>query len=165
MVNFTKEGQFFSVLLIVLLIGEVYCAQLSYENYGWWMPPFLYLIILLNILPIILFLRKKQALAVTILATIAFLIIPNQLFLSHKYLLEREEGANITNYIYQQKLRTGKFPDNLKDYIFKYPELEDDFNYIKSDENDFEVHFSVGTTSTSHFFIHHGDGKWQYYDD
>ncbi|MFT3911495.1 MAG: hypothetical protein QM737_18875 [Ferruginibacter sp.] len=160
-----KTKVIFGVLVIVLISLEIYCAKISYENYGWWMPILLYFLIFLNLLPIILFLKNSQISSLILLVLISLIIVPHQLVLAHKYLQEREEAANITNYLYQQKVLTGHFPESIANYKFKFPGLREDFSYWKEKEDYFTLQFSVGTTSTSHFFSSRSEGKWVYIDD
>ncbi len=155
----------FMVLLLTMVMIEIYCAKLSYENYGWWMPIFLYFLVFLNLLPVALFFKNAEIPAIILVVLLAVAIIPNQLTLTHKLMLEREEAGSITNYVYQQKILTGKFPANLNNYKFKYSALKDDFYYTQDGETSFTIHFSVGTTSTSHFFMHYTGTRWEYYDD
>lgn len=99
----------FGVLVSTLICLEIYCAQLSYENYGWWMPIGLYILIFFNCIPIVLFIKSSQISAIILLTILAIFIIPNQIILAHKYQLEQEEGANIVSYVYRQKELTGEF--------------------------------------------------------
>lgn len=155
---------FFAITIILFLL-ELWASDLAYENYGWAESGLLYLISFCNIIPILLFLFKKPRIAFFTLIVLGLIIIPKQLILTQKYILEKEEGANIANHIYQQKILTGRFPENLDNYTFMFPNLKNDFSYNKESEDDFIILFSVGSKNTSHYFRHSRGDKWSYYDD
>lgn len=154
------------ILLLSLLISlEIYAIHLSYENYGWWMPVYLFGLTLLNIIPILFFIFRKRLVANILSILLGLLIIPNQFILQNKYLQLKEEAANITNFVYQKKMETGNFPENIKNYKYRFPELVNQIQYSKDNNNEFIVLYSVGTTSTSHYFRHSRGNYWNYYDD
>jgi hypothetical protein len=62
-------------------------------------------------------------------------------------------------------MKTGQFPEDLKNYSFKYKNLVQEFFYQKVSESDFSISFSVGTLSTSHYYRHSQGKNWEYYDD
>ena len=129
------------------------------------MPILLSIIASINILPIILFFIFKKELAATICALIiGFLIIPDQLYLMVKHLKLKEEVANISNYVYQRKLEVGKFPTDINNYDFVFPNLKKDIFYT-CDNSTFMIRYSVGTHSTTHWFDNGRMKKWSYYDD
>ena len=157
----------FTALAIILICLEIIACELSYENYGWLMQGICYLFLLTNIIPIILYIFKKKIAALILLLLIAVITIPDEFILAYDLIKLREESANITNYAYRAKLKTGKFPDDIKAYKFKFEGLKDRIKYTKyKDKDDFDVWFCVGTRSTDHFYRHSFENeKWYYYDD
>jgi len=153
------------IFFLALISIEVFCIFQSYANYGWTMPILLSIIASFNILPILFFFIFKKEIAATICALIiGILIIPDQLYLMVKHIKLKEEVANISNYVYQRKLKVGEFPANINDYNFVYPNLKKDIFYT-CENRTFMIRYSVGTHSTTHWFDSGRMEKWSYYDD
>jgi len=161
------EPYLFALLTSLLILLEVIASELSYENYGWISPLIIYAIIVLNIIPIILFVFSKKILATILIIIIGLIIIPDEFILTYDLLKLKEEAANIVNYSYRIKISTGKFPNDISSYNFTHEELKEKIKYTKyKDEENFMVWYFVGTRSTDHFY-RHGDelGKWYFNDD
>jgi hypothetical protein len=103
--------------------------------------------------------------------TLALAIIPQQLYLIKKSINLREEMANITAYVYEQKIMTGNFPNDLSGYTFSLPKLEkhtsytkqyDRFSYPKKTEQAFELMYFVGPTSHSYNSENKRWSSWTY---
>ena len=164
--NNTKSS-YFSILIlgIILIILELIASYLSYENYGGLYPGFILLLIMLNVIPLIFLIQKKNLLSLVLMLSIAILIVPNQIIHSKKLSLLKIEGANIVNYVYMNKLKEGEFPSDLSDYNFRYPELKDNFGYqdlTKEKKEDFIVRYNVGSKTTSFFYFHSYGPYWNY---
>lgn len=122
--------------------------------------------ILLNLIPIILYLFKKKIIAILLVIILGIYIIPRQFLLTYELLNLKEEAANMVNYSYRYKLSTGKFPENINNYIFTHKKLKDKIKYTKYKDDTFMVEYFVGTENTDHFYQHSDpDGKWYYNDD
>ncbi|RFN58266.1 hypothetical protein [Marixanthomonas ophiurae] len=165
-----SSSYFYIGILIIILVGlELFAADLAYENYGWAESAILFIMILLNAIPIILLYFKKRLISLIILLGLGIIIIPNQLIVAKKLILLKEEAANIVNFAYLKKLKTGNFPDTISDYKFVNPKLKEHFDYSRfidnSNEDNFQVTYYVGTTHTSHFYTHNNGPNWYYYDD
>lgn len=155
----------FISFVVLLTLLEIYAARLSYENYGWTAPLIILLCTPLNFVGVALYFNKHPILSLLFVVVLALAIVPRQLHLTKKLHLLREEALSITNYLYQQKLSTGKFPESLETYQFKYPTLKQSFWYRKSEENEFEIQFFVGTENASHFYSSRYGTQWHHIDD
>jgi len=160
----TYSNLAFIILFLTLITLEIFASFLSYENYGWGMPALLDLLIILNVIPIFLYFKKKRFIALAISVILALLIIPNQLYQILKYISLKEEAANITSFVYLSKLKTGHYPDNIHDYKFTFPQLKDHISYQKFDDLDFGVYFWIGDPNTTHYYLN-SYKRWYYYDD
>ena len=161
-----KENISCVLLILSLLSLEIFVSFFfAYDNFGWWMPGVLIIITILNVLPILLYIFKKKIIANIITLLIGLFIVPYQLFFVVKYIKLKEEAANISNYVYQNKIENFSFPENLNNYKFKFPKLKEDIIYKKENDNEFIILYSVGTKSTSHYFRHSRGYYWDYYDD
>jgi len=108
--------------------------------------------------------KKYENLAVLVILLIGFIVVPYQLFLGNNLLALKEEAANITAYVYEQKIQTGNYPQNISNYDFAYPNTRKNFNYNLDTDNQFSLYYYVGTKSTSHFYSSK-TRKWGYYPD
>ena len=161
-----KNSSFsFIIILISLVSLEIYSIFLSYTNYGWWMPGFVFGLTLLNIIPLLFFIFKKTTIAYFVTCFIALTIVPNQLYQHERHFKLQEEASNVVNYIYEHKIRTGYLPDDIKKYQYRYRELKDQIEYSKYENNKFLVSYSVGTNSTTHYYNNSRGNSWEYYDD
>ena len=149
----------------ILLALELYCAQLAYTNYGWLIEVVVFGLISLNIIPLILLLRKHIKSAVFGFLILALLIIPRQLYLSNLRTEIFNESAGIVNYAYTQKLETGSFPKTIQAYEYINPELKSHIEYSILKNNDFQVSYYVGTKTTAHWYRHSVGPNWNFYDD
>lgn len=156
---------YISLLALIIIILEIYSAELAYENIGAIYSEIMYGVIFLNIIPILFLIFKKRLVAFLLILSIGFYIIPNQLLLAKKLILLKEEAANIVNYAYMKRIEAGDFPENISDYKFTYPKLSEGVYYQKSDTNDFEVIYHVGTKNTMHFYRHSIGPNWYYNND
>ncbi len=154
----------FTILIIFFLAFELIAMNLAYENFGWYLNRILYLFLFLNLIPIFLFIFNKKGSSIFSLIFIGFFIIPIQFYYANINLKLKEEGANITSFVYQEKLKTGQFPLNLSSYKYKYPRLKNHFFY-RNEKKDFTVGYYVGSETSSDFHYGHKRGKWEYYDD
>ena len=165
----TNKNTFFYLAAIIIIVVEIYCAEISYYNYNAFEPFFIYLAILLNFIPSVLFYYKKRIISAILFALIAAYIIPEQISMRLKYLENKSLGVDIVDYIYDYKEKYNKFPENLSTFKFKNKALEEEFIYKKDNENDFVLLFSVGTKSTSHYYRHSRTDSfkraWNYCDD
>lgn len=155
----------FLIISILFLIGlEILGAKLAYFTIGEIASGLYFILIILNIVPLIyLALKKREALAYTILLVIGLTIIPYQIYLDYKLIFLREEGGNIVGYLYGEKLENGNYPENIADYEFTYPKLKNNFNYYLIDGH-FELYYTVGSEHTPHYFRSEYE-KWGYYPD
>jgi len=163
----SSPNLYFGILTIILVGLELFAANLAYANYGWSKSAILYIITYFNIVPIILFYLKKRFFGLILLLGLGAFIIPNQLILTEKLTLLKEEAGNIVNFVYLKKQENGSFPENIEDYQFVYPELREHIDYRKYEHspNDFQVLYYVGTKNTSHYYTHSSGPNWDYYDD
>jgi len=138
-------------------------------------------LILVNILPILLFLFNFKKSALLILILIGVIIVPENLILNTRLLKLKEECSNIILFAYQNKINNGSFPKNLKEYQFKYPELKEHIEYTAKFTNHsedkeyikdhFGLEYHVGTKNTSHilmksdYFDNSQYIQWYYYPD
>ncbi len=160
-----------AVVVSLFLIAEFFCAKLAYETLGAIDSSLYFLLMALNIVPLLLIFLGKKYVGMFVVISIGLAIIPYQLYLGNRLLLQKEEAANIAVYLYEQKLATGQFPVDLNGYTFTHPNLKSFFNYYKISEgyseaksDEYILSYFTGTRSTSHF-IQLGSGGWGYYPD
>lgn len=160
-----KESFLMTVAVFSVVLLELFCAHLAFETLGAITSSFYFLVVAINIVPVILlFTNKQRTLAVFILSFIGLLIVPYQLYLGDKLISLKEEAANLTAYLYNQEQIDGTYPEDLSAYEFSFPELKNHFTYNKSTSEQFELYYFVGTENTSHYYKS-GDNKWGYYPD
>lgn len=156
---------FLYISLFLLIVLEIFCAKLAFETLGEIDSGLLLFLVALNIIPLtLLILKKHKEVAMGLLLLIALIIIPAQLCLGFKLLYLKEEAANITAFVYEQKFATGNYPNDLSSYTFSFPKLQKHFSYRKESDQAFKILYFVGTKSTSHFYYSEHK-KWSYYPD
>ncbi len=155
----------FILILLILLPLEYFCARLAFETLGEIYEVFYYLLMILNVAPILLFIFKKRMAGFISVFIIGALIIPWQLKLGYRLLLLKEESANLVNYVYEYKQANGEFPKDASGHTFKYKKLTDYLQYKYSEQDkSFLVTYWVGTATTSHFYRPQLK-RWEYYPD
>lgn len=153
------------IAILSLIITELFCANLAFETLGEVMSALYLFIITINIVPLLLLIvNKRRQLALGIIFLIGFVVIPYQFYLAQKLVSLKEEAANLTTYLYDQKKSTSVYPKDISGYLFTFPELKKNFNYSRESENQFSLYYYVGSQTTSHFY-HSDTKKWGYYPD
>ncbi len=148
-----------------LIVIEIFCAKLAFETLAEITSALYFCIITINIIPIVLLILNKQKhLSIGVIFLIGFMIIPYQLYLGNKLIALKEEAADISAYLYEQKIDTSLYPKDLSGYIFTFPKLRNNFSYNQESGNQFTLHYYIGTESTSHFY-NSDTKKWGYYPD
>ena len=155
----------FIVLVFCILFLELIAAKLSYENYSWVQPALMYFLMVLNIIPIALYIFDKKRIALVLLILLGTLIVPRQFITANKRMELQKESSCIINYIYHQKIENEAFPKSLEGYGFTNKKLEKHFRYVLLSKENFSLSYYVGTKSTSHFYRHDLGNCWFYYDD
>lgn len=152
------------ILLLTLVVIEIFCAHLAFETIGEITSVMYYLAVTINIIPLVLILIKKHKwFAMNIMLILGVIIIPYQFYLVNISLQLKEEAANITAYAYEKKIESNIFPENLSEYEFTFPNLQEHFRYAGKDDK-FDLSYYVATKNTSHFYIFITK-KWGYYPD
>ncbi|MBM4032696.1 MAG: hypothetical protein FJ291_13035 [Planctomycetes bacterium] len=154
----------FSLLIGVLVPLEVWCAFLTYETIGEVARVVYFAALALNLPLIVLGVRYRLAAALAAFA-LGAAVIPYQLVLCSRLLRVQKEAASIVAHVYEERLKTGKYPADLRSYVFRDPGMKP---YIQGyeltdDGGGFLLTYRVGTESTSHWY-HPKDG-WGYYPD
>lgn len=153
------------IAIFSLVVIEIFCAKLAFETLGEITSTLYFFLIAINIIPIFLLLfNKNKHFATGIILLIGFIIVPYQLYLGNKLISLKEEAANITAFLYEQKNDNAIYPKDLSEYVFAFPELRKNFNYNQESANQFRLYYYVGTESTSHFY-NSDTKKWGYYPD
>lgn len=153
------------IAIFSLVVIEIFCAKLAFETLGEITSTLYFFIIAINIIPLLLLTFNKQKhLAIGIILLIGFIIVPYQFYLGNKLISLKEEAANITAYLYEQKIANILYPKDISGYAFVFPELKKNFNYNQESANQFRLYYYVGTESTSHFYKS-DTKKWDYYPD
>jgi len=156
---------YLSLAIFSLVVIEIFCAKLAFETLAEITSTLYFFVIAINIVPIVLLLYNKQKhLAIGLILFIGFIIVPYQLYLGDKLLSLKEEAANITAYLYEQKIDNNLYPKDLSGYAFAFPDLKKNFNYNSVSADQFTLYYTVGTKSTSHFY-NSDTKKWGYYPD
>lgn len=153
------------IAIFSLVVIEVVCAKLAFETLAEITSTLYFFLIAINIIPILLIIFKKQRhLAIGIILVIGFIIVPYQFYLGNKLVSLKEEAANITAYLYEQKIANNLYPEDISGYPFTFPELKKNFNYNQEPASQFTLYYYVGTENTSHFYKS-DTKKWDYYPD
>jgi len=153
------------IAIFSLVVIEIFCAKLAFETLAEITSTLYFFIIAINIIPILLLVFNKQKhLAIGIILLIGFIIVPYQFYLGNKLISLKEEAANITAYLYEQKIDNAHYPKDLSGYTFAFTELKKNFNYNQTSDKQFTLYYYVGTESTSHFY-NSNTKKWGYYPD
>jgi hypothetical protein len=159
---------FLYIAIFSLVVLEIFCGKLAYETIGEIDSAVYFLIVAINLIPILLLiLNKQKQLAIGIILLIGVAIVPYQLYLGNKLLALKEEAANITAYLYEQKIDNNIYPNDLSGYVFAFPALKNNFHYSDKSANDadqFDLSYYAGTADTSHFY-NSDTKKWSYYTD
>ncbi|PIR03970.1 MAG: hypothetical protein COV59_02185 [Candidatus Magasanikbacteria bacterium CG11_big_fil_rev_8_21_14_0_20_39_34] len=162
--NIVNTAYIYIAIFSVVTI-EIFCAKLAFETLAEITSGLYFFVIAINIVPIVLILFNKQKhVAMGIIAVIGFIIIPYQLYLGNKLINIKEEAANITAYVYAQKVDNGMYPKDISGYTFTFPELKKNFNYNQESLEQFTLYYYVGNEGTSHFY-NSDTKKWGYYPD
>lgn len=153
------------IAIFSLVVIEIFCGKLAFETLGEITSTLYFFIIAINIIPVLLLIFNKQKhLAIGIVLLIGFIIVPYQFYLGNKLISLKEEAANITAYLYEQKIDNSIYPKDISGYTFAFQELKENFNYNQGSSNQFTLYYYVGTESTSHFY-NSDTKKWGYYPD
>jgi hypothetical protein len=155
----------FIALMIVAIAIELVCAWLAYHTIGEIVSSLMFLVVALNIVPIVLFAVRKQAFAVLVALVLVAAIVPYQAVLGYRLIAVQQEAVTVISYLYETKLHTGEYPADLSGYSFHDPSLSPFFHqYSRSAEHGgFTLCWYVGTPNTSHSYTPiHG---WGYYPD
>ena len=108
--------------------------------------------------------KKREELAIGVIALIALIIVPYQFYLGGKLLHLKEEAANITAYLFEERIENGAYPQDLSGYTFTFPQLKNHFRYQPGSNDQFDLDYYVGTPNTSHYYSSELQ-KWEYYPD
>lgn len=153
------------IAIFSLIVIEIFCGKFAFETLGEITSAVYFFIIAINIIPIfLLILNKQKNLAIGIVLLIDLIIIPYQLYLGVKLVSLKEEAANLTAYLYEQKIDNNIYPKDITGYEFTFPELKKNFNYTQESANQFTLYYYVGTEGTTHFY-NSDTKKWGYYPD
>jgi hypothetical protein len=153
-----------ALLMLVLVPLEVACAYLAFETLGEVTSMLYFIAVAVNLLFILLAIRRPGAAAVGAFV-LGLVIIPYQAVLGQRLIRVQAEAARIVSYAYEERLESGEFPADLAGYAFHDPGTESYIqNYSLSDEyRGFVLAYRVGTENTSHTYSPK-DG-WSYYPD
>lgn len=124
---------------------------------------------LFNLLPLVLFAGGLRAAAVAVALALALALVPYQLMLGRRLLALEHESSRLIGWAYWNRLRSGRFPADLRGYPFSAPWLREHFTdyAVASGGQGFGFSFWVGTRSTSHSYGVTAEraGGWGYYPD
>jgi len=158
------RGVMFGALMVILISIEILCVLLSYYTAGDVFQEILVLAMLLNILPIVLYVRRSMVLAVVVAMIIGAMIVPLQIVDGIGLMHVREEAAGVVAYVYQIRVQTGSFPRTLAGYRFIHPGSASVMHYtFEGDRGSFTVAYRV-PGNPSDYWYRPEDG-WQYYSD
>ncbi len=162
--NKKAEWVLFALLMITLILLEALCARLAYETLGEVMSTVYGLLVTLNLIPLVLFLRHRTA-ATLIALALALVIIPYQLILADRLWRAQAEAERILAYAYEQRLNTGRYPPSLIEYNYRDQDMAAYVHEYQLDDmrGGFVLSYSVGTPTTSHTYS--PATGWTYYPD
>lgn len=153
------------IAIFSLVVIEIFCAKLAFETLGEITSTLYFFVIAINVIPVLLLVFNKQKdLAIGIILVIGFIVVPYQVYLGNKLISLKEEAANITAYLYEQKMANNLYPKDISGYTFASPELKKNFNYNQEPASQFTLYYYVGIENTSHFYKS-VTKKWGYYPD
>ncbi len=154
----------FVLLMIVLVPLELACAYLAYETFGEITSHLYFFVVAINLAFIALAIGYPRAAALGAVV-LGLVIIPFQLVLGYRLVRVQTEASRILGYVYEHRIDTGQYPEDLSDYEFHDSTMK---NYIQVYRLDgsyggFILAYRVGTESTSHTYS--PDNGWSYYPD
>ena len=128
----TRSASSFTAAASVLIPLELLAAFLAQYTLIGLSSFFVLLLLWTNLIPVGLLLWRRDTARLAswfLLGLIAGSILIPQVHLGVRLLKLGNESKQIIAYSYDYKLRTGKFPTNLNDYVWSYPALRSHFNY------------------------------------
>ena len=153
----------FKLILLTLVVLEIVGCYYAYYTLGEVKQFFCFLILFLNIIPILLYFFRKKTISLVLGVVIGLLLIPYHAFLLFQWRELNRESSMIIEYIYTFQKDKGEFPNNISGYEFENRRLSDNFSY-RINSKGFGLHYYVGTEGTTHFY-YYNVGKWEYYPD
>ena len=162
-----SAGLILLVLLVLVVPMELLCALLAYETIGEVACGiYLIAIVALNSFFIVgTFITWRVGVAGIVLVALA--IIPFQGMLGWRLFHVQAEVARIVTYVYERRLRTGAYPEDLAAYRFRKPWVARFVQtYTAFEDEDgagFALIYRVGSPNASHWYS--SRNGWGYYPD
>lgn len=157
----------FAIFFVFCFALEIYLVKITAVDLHLVVAGIILILMLCNFMSIILYFKKKYTYGILIVATIALLLVPYQIMIVDKKLKIKEESANIANYIFLYKIKNGNYPEDINEYEFKYPALNENINYKQWGEKGYMLFYYVGYNSTMYNLYFSENSKnpyWEYYD-
>jgi hypothetical protein len=149
--------------LAILVPLEILAGHLAYETLGELDSALLLMAVLLN-LPIALLALWRPLPGAVAGLVLGLLLIPEQVILGRRLVEVQREATAIVTYAYEVRAATGRFPDDLDDYVpIDERNLRQVQVYRLLKSGDFQVLYFIGTRDTSHWYS--SSGGWGYYPD
>ncbi len=155
----------FVAFMTVSILVELAAAWLAYHTVGAVFSGLLFMAVAINLLPVVLFVSRRQAMSLVIALILLLAIVPYQAVLGHRMISLQQEASGVVSYAYETKLATGEFPADLSGYKFGDEGLQPFFQEYRRnlESGGFSLFWYIGTPSTSHYYTPlHG---WGYYPD
>ena len=153
-------------LAIVVVVGsEILAARLAWHTMGEIAQDMLVLLVLyanVFFVPLALW-RPNRGLPPLLLFWL--LIVPANLFLGVQLGRAHLEAGRIVEFAHAQRTETGAFPDDLREYRFRDPRIEDGIYRYRSGSPDvFAVYYGApGQEDVAHWYD--SESGWGYYPD
>lgn len=151
---FSRRPMIFIGCLAIALFLEYLAAALAYYTLGAvYKGLMLFVMSLLNLLPLLFYLLRQRLLAWGMLLCLLGALVPYQLILGWRWWSLHQEAVQLVPYIYQVKVDTGAYPADLSGYAYGNPALKAALNYrVDNDCNGFDLWYSVGNPGTAHHY-------------
>jgi hypothetical protein len=153
------------ILFLILFPLEITAGIVAWETEGEGLRA-IYILACIAVNTIAITLALTQVYLTSIIMMVAFglLLIWHQVPLTIRMHYVGAEAANIVSWAYSERLKTGKFPENLSGYVYLHPGYAKYIQIYEAFDNDnFRVVYYVSSTDVSRQYS--SEGGWYYYPD
>ena len=148
------------------LSAQVFASFIAYETIGWAeQASFVVVSLLVNLVVLMVCSFRFRVGLLLGLAYLAFICVDWAPLVVRWYYVDRE-ARHIVTWAEAEKLKTGSYPVDLKEYEFLSPKYKEYIDYYKDSwtpDFRFGVSYIVGTPNTNHHYD--PKGGWYYQDD
>jgi hypothetical protein len=150
-----------AVFATVVIGAELLCAHSLWHTFSEVLSVLWYLVIWLNLLPVLLLVAGKRRVGLVGLTLLALPLVPTPVVLLIEWGCIHHEAERLAAYANEHRTADGTAP-TLEAYEFRFAWTAAHIRYKPGDP--FSLHYSVGNRGTSHWTTDNG-ASWRYYPD